>query len=194
MLYFSSDIHFNNEDTLKKDNRPFKSIKEFDKEIIKIWNKQVKKDDVIYIVGDFVDCHGENDDSWKKSINYVKKIKAEVILIMGNNEDRVVKYFFNNNFESFKKYCIEVGFKDVFKDAIVKINDIDFYLIHKPKNYKEGMLNLFGHIHRSGGLYKPFGFNVDCDLNHFRLLDENDIMHLLYMKETYWDKDKNLHM
>ena len=42
------------------------------------------------------------------------------------------------------------------------------------------------------GIYKSFGFNVGCDLNHFKLYSENDIKQLLKMKSLYWDKDENL--
>ena len=192
MYYFSSDIHFNNEDTLKNDNRPFKNTKEFDKKIIQMWNKQVKKEDTIFVIGDFIDCHNEEDNSWEKSIKYVNKIKAPIVLIIGNNEERLIKFHFNNDFDSFRKYCLELGFKEVFKNLIVNFKNTDFYLIHKPKHHKEGIINLFGHTHRSTGIYKPYGFNVGCDLNHFRLLDEDDIMHYLYMKNKYWDKDVNV--
>ena len=194
MFYFSSDIHFSDKDTLLNDNRPFKSTKQFDKFIIRTWNKQTKKDDTIYVIGDFVDCNGEGHDSWKKSILYVKKLKANVILILGNNEERVIKHYFNNNFEEFKKYCLSIGFKEVYKNLTISLNGITFYLVHKPKDYKKGYLNLFGHMHRSGGLYKPFGFNIGCDLNHFRLYNEKDIEHLLYMKEKYWNTDKSLNI
>lgn len=194
MLYFTSDIHFDDEDTLINDNRPFKSTKSFDRCFIKMMNKQAKKGDTIYVVGDFVDCNGENHDSWKKSILYVKKIKADVVLIMGNNEDRVVKYYFDNDFDKFRDYCLSIGFKDVCKNMIIRFNKKEFYLVHKPIHYNPDILNLFGHIHRSGGLYKPFGLNVGCDLNHFRLYSEEDIEFMLNMKSTYWDKDRNLNM
>ena len=108
MKFFSSDIHFDDMDTIVNDNRPFKSTKSFDKYIIRTWNKQVKKDDVIYVIGDFVDCDGEGYDSWKKSLYNVKKIKASVILIMGNNEERVVKYFFDNDFEKFRMLSVRI--------------------------------------------------------------------------------------
>lgn len=192
MYYFSSDTHFNDENTLKTDNRPFKSVKECDKAIIKTWNKQVKKGDTIFVIGDFIDCDGEGYDGWKKSIHYVRKIKAPVILITGNNEDRVIKYYFNGNFEEFRKYCLEVGFKEVYKSLDISFNNTNFHLVHKPKHHKENVLNLFGHTHKSTGIYKPFGFNVSCDLNHFRLLSENDIMHYIYMKNKYWDEDSNV--
>ena len=65
MYYFTSDTHFCSEATLKSDGRRFKNAKQFDKYVLKIWNKQTTKDDTIFVVGDFVDCHGEKCDSWK---------------------------------------------------------------------------------------------------------------------------------
>lgn len=190
MNFFTSDTHFNDAYTLEVDNRPFKTAKKFDKYVISTWNKQAKKNDTIYVVGDFVDCDKELDkENWKKAIKYVKKIKANTILILGNNEERVIKHWFNNNFEDFRNYCLNLGFKEVYKDLILEICNMQFYLTHKPKNRREDMLNLFGHNHRSCGLYKPFGFNIGCDLNHFRLFDENDIQKFLNMKKEFWDKD-----
>ena len=194
MLYFTSDVHFNDKDTLINDNRPFKTTKQFDKYVIKTWNKQVSKNDTIYVIGDFIDCNNDSDENWRDSILYVKRINANVILIMGNNEDRVVKYFFNNDFDKFREFCLSVGFKEVYKSLDLSFMDKDFYLVHKAINYKKGVINLFGHSHRSCGLYKPFGLNIGCDLNHFRLYSESDIKHMLCMKEKYWDNDKNLNM
>ena len=194
MIFFTSDAHFLDYDTIVNDNRPFKLVKECDNFLIKTWNKQAGKNDTIYFIGDFVNCDGENSTSWQKSINYVKRIKAQVVLIIGNNEQRVIKYFFNDNFNLFKQFCIDVGFKDVLTSCEIDVENYHFNLVHKPKDCKKGMLNLFGHMHRSGGLYKPFGFNIGCDLNFFRLYSQKDILHLIYMKNTYWDKDKNLHL
>ena len=194
MNFFTSDIHFSDLTTLKSDLRPFKNTKQFDKHIIKTWNKQAKKSDTIYVVGDLIDCDGENHDEWKTSSLLIKKIKANIILIMGNNEDRIVKYFFNNNFELFKEYCLNLGVKEVHKNLLIKMRDKEFYLTHKPFDYKSDYLNLFGHTHAAGGIYKPFGLNVGCDLHHYRLISENEIFHLLAKKEKFWNKDKHLNM
>ena len=67
-----------------------------------------------------------------------------------------------------------------------------FFITHKPKDCSNYCLNLFGHSHRAMGVYKSFGFNIGCDLNHFKLYSEKDIGFLIYMKNTYWDKDENL--
>lgn len=194
MFFFTSDTHFYNQEDLILDFRHFKTAKAFDKFVIKTWNRQVKKDDTIFVIGDFVDCDGKGFDGWEKALSYVKKIKAQVVLIMGNNEDRVVKYYFDNNYNKFREYCLKLGFKDVKKNMMLTFNGQDFFLTHKPINYKKGVFNLFGHMHRAGGLYKPFGINVGCDLNHFWLYSEKDIQLLMDMKKEYWDKDKNLNM
>ena len=194
MYFFSSDTHFSDESTLKVDMRPFKNTKTFDNYVIKTWNRQAKAGDTIFVIGDFIDCDGEGHESWKKSILFVKKLKADVVLVMGNNEDRVVKYYFNNNFDKFREFCLNLGFKEVYKNHTLTMRGIDFYLTHKPFDTKPDMLNLFGHTHRSGGLYRPFGFNIGCDINHFRLYSEDDIFHLIDLKQKFWDKDKHLHM
>lgn len=194
MNYFTSDTHFGDDSILEQDLRPFKNAKQFAKKLISTWNKQTKKDDIIYVVGDFLDCDGAGCDSWKNSLELVKKIKAKVVLILGNNEQRVIKYYFNNNFEKFKEYCLGVGFKDVLSNVVIKMRDMEFFLTHKPFDYNPNYFNLFGHMHAAGGLYKPFGLNVGCDLSHFRLLSENDIFHFIEKKARFWDNDKHLNM
>ena len=52
MYYFSSDTHFDNENTLKNDNRHFKNAKQFADKTIKLWNNQTRKSDA-----NFVDCN-----------------------------------------------------------------------------------------------------------------------------------------
>ena len=193
MYFFTSDTHFNDDDTLLVDNRPFKSAKHFDNFVIKTWNKQARKKDTIFVIGDFVDCDGPDRDNWKKSILYVQQIKANVVLIIGNNEERVIKNWFNNNFEEFRKYCLSIGFKEVYTNHIIEVCNRKFFLTHQPKFRRPDMLSLFGHTHRSCGLYKPYGFNIGCDLNHFYLFTEKDIQKFLDMKARYWDKDENLH-
>lgn len=192
MKFFTSDLHLNSDQILKTDNRPFKSPKHFCKFLISLWNKQTKFGDIVYVIGDFFDCHEETCDNWQKCFCFLKKLKAKAVLITGNNEQRIIKNYFNNNFEDFKIYCIKNGFLDVKQNFKVLIENKEFYLTHKPKDCDKTTSNLFGHSHRAMGLYKSFGFNIGCDLNHFRLYSEEDIKRLLYMKNTYWDKDENL--
>lgn len=189
MNFFTSDTHFGSEDTLKRENRPFKNSQEFDNYVIDLWNNQSNKQDTIYHLGDFLNYNSNDKSSWKQTLNYAKKLKAKVVLIIGNNEQRVIENHFNSDFESFKRYCLELGFEDVKNDCEIVMNEQKFYLNHYPRNHKNDFINLFGHVHRATGIWKPYGLNVGCDLNHFFLYSQNDIFRLLELKTKYWDND-----
>lgn len=192
MIFFTSDIHLGDQPTVENDLRPFKNAKVMAKQLIKCWNKQAKRGDIIYIIGDFIDCDADGFDGWKEYLPWVKKLKADVVLIMGNNEDRVVKYYFNNNFDDFRNRCLELGFKNVFKTLDLEVGGRIMHLVHKPLHHKKDVINLFGHVHAAGGIYRPFGINVGCDLFGYRLLSEKDVITLLDKKEKFWSKDKHL--
>lgn len=192
MYFFTSDIHLGDALSVKADNRPFRSDKQFEKFLIKSWNKQAKKNDTIFVVGDLFDCHSKTDPYFLKKLNFIKKIKANIILVMGNNEEKIINYFYNGNFDEFKKVLISCGIKDFQKNYYVDICEQTFFLTHKPKEHHSEYLTLFGHSHRSMGIYKSFGFNIGCDLNHFLLFSEDDINALLKAKKDYWDHDYNL--
>ena len=192
MRYFISDIHLNDLGTFNREHRPFKNCQTFQKFLIKTWNKQATKQDEIFIVGDLFDCDNQHSTGWKTSTDFIKKIKAKIVLIIGNNEERIIKYFFNNNFKQFAQWCKENGIKEVHKHLLIDFHNQKIFLTHRPENCKENMLNFFGHIHKAGGLYRPFGINLACDLNYFKLFSEEYLLFLLNEKQTFWNTDISL--
>lgn len=192
MYFFTSDIHLGDAVSVKADNRPFKNDKQFEKFLIKSWNKQAKKGDTIFVIGDLFDCHSKTNPYFLNKLWFVKKIKADIVLIMGNNEEKIINYFYSGNFDALKEILLSCGIKDFQKDYYVNICKQKFFLTHKPKDHHPKLLTLFGHSHRAMGVYKSFGFNIGCDLNHFLLFSEEDISSLLDAKKEYWDGDNNL--
>lgn len=192
MIYFTSDSHFNDKKLIERESRPFKSTKLGDKYIIKTWNKQAHKSDIIYVIGDFISYSDWYPNIYLKGLMYIKKIKAKVILIIGNNEERLIKSKFNNNFEEFKDFCLTLGFTDVKKEEFLELKKYKFYLNHYPKNHKENYINLFGHIHKLGGIYKPYGINISCDMNFLQLYSLDDIIELLKLKKDIEKSDPDL--
>lgn len=192
MNFFTADIHFCDESTMKSDNRPFENIKAYDNFIIKNFNKMAKESDTIYIAGDLLDCDGPDANEWIKGLKLIKKIKAGIVLIMGNNEQRIVKYFFNNDYEAFVKCCLAYGIKEVHKSLDVEFGGKKFHLVHQIKDGVKNKINLFGHTHLCSGLYHPYGLCISTDLNHFRLFTEEIIMGYLQRKVDYWQPDENL--
>lgn len=188
-FWFTSDTHFGCDDTLVRENRPFKSSKEFNREVSNMWSKKVHSDDILYHLGDFTNYNKSNMEVWEEGLKVVKDISCKVVLIVGNNEERVIDSIFNNSFEDFRSYCKNIGFHNVVKEYEIEIRGIRFYLNHYPSRHRDGFINLFGHTHRATGLYKPFGLCVCCDLNHFELFSEDELFRLLDDKERYWDAD-----
>ena len=180
MNFFTADSHFSTSDmsVLLRDYRPFNSLEEMNDEIIKIWNRQASEDDIIYHLGDFVNYNWIDMD-YEPRLKFVQKIKAKIVLILGNNEKRIMKNEFDNDFEKFKKYLLELGFFDVFENELtVEIGENSFKLVHEPVNAdKTSKYNLFGHIHRCV-LVKRYGFNVGVDNHNYSLFSENDVLEL----------------
>ena len=191
--WYTADTHFGNDsnDSLIRDMRPFKDIAEYTAEQVRIWNEQASSDDTIYVLGDFCNYNGHEKD-FRSGLTVSKLVNANIILVTGNNEERVIDIHFGGDFDRFREYCLtcpEFRFKDVIRNTYIDINGIRFFLTHKPSDHDKTCLTLFGHVHRGLGLYRPFGFNVGTDLNHFHLFNDDDIMFLMEQKRKYWDID-----
>ena len=192
MYYFTGDLHWGSDDILFRENRPFANINDFIDFCIVNWNIQLTKDDVLWILGDFVNYNNHcklSKDELSKILGIVKRLNCKIILIIGNGEERIIEELFNNNFEKFKSFCISAGITDVMYDAIIKMKGRKFYINHYPHKHRQDMLNLFAHTHRVTGLWKPYGLNLGCDLNHFRLFSETEVLRLIELKEKWWDVD-----
>lgn len=194
MKFFTSDLHFGSDESIITDARPFKDASDFENQVIKQWNKVTRKDDVIYVIGDLIDCHSADTLKPVKELEVVKKIKAKIVLILGNNEERIIKYHFDDDYDKFREHCLALGYLDVKREDDIIIGGVEFHLTHKAKDHVEGKLNLFGHSHKAMGQYKSFGFHIGCDLNNYQPYSEKDIMKLVQKKYEYWDKDQNLRL
>jgi len=191
MNFFTADIHFCDELSLREDNRPFKSIKEYDKFVVKTWNKTANKNDTIYVAGDLLDCNGKNTHEWEQGLKLIRKIKARIVLIIGNNEQRIIDLFFDGNFEKFKQACLENGISAVYTKYDMTIKGKKFHIVHQAVDCDKNKINLFGHTHLCSGLYHPYGLCISTDLNHFRLFTEEILFGYLKRKKDYWEADGN---
>ena len=191
--FFTADQHFGDDsfNILEREMRPFKTPDESRDRQLETWNTQATDSDIIYAVGDFCN-YNSLETNYESGLKVAALVKANIILITGNSEDRVIKNHFGGDFESFRVYCIEeCGFSEVRKEDYVTINGRRWHIVHKPVDCVDDCLNLYGHTHRGGGIYRPYGFNVGADLHHFRLVSEADLDNLLDQKE-WWDKDDDI--
>lgn len=80
-IYFTSDLHFGHDAIIKLCNRPFESVSEMDEQLIQNWNKTVRKQDKVYVLGDFFMYHKK-----AKLREIVSRLNGTKILVKGNHD------------------------------------------------------------------------------------------------------------
>lgn len=182
-VWFTSDTHFGSERTLTLSKRPFASVKEMDREMIKNWNEIVNEDDVVYHLGDFGDYER------------VKDLNGNIILLFGNYErqDNVSK-----------DYIIKLGFSDVetgfnitkifnyIKSKIYSEDKLYLNMSHEPSNinnyFCKNEFNIFGHIHKLQ-MVKRLGLNVGVDCHNFKPIDLDTVLFYRNAIRNFYDEE-----
>lgn len=79
MIYYIADTHFGHENIIEMCNRPFSNVDEMNNVMIERWNKKIKGNDTVYVIGDmFFRC------SDPESI--MKQLKGKKRLLNGNHD------------------------------------------------------------------------------------------------------------
>lgn len=100
MRYYISDLHFYHANmNTQMDQRGFASFEEMNEYMIEQWNRKVKKNDEVVILGDFSIAKGE------KTNELLQRLKGKKYLIVGNH-DRFLndKTFDRNLFKWIEPY------------------------------------------------------------------------------------------
>ena len=135
--FFIADLHFGHGNCLKFDARPWDTIDEMDAAIIKKWNRKVRPEDHVYVLGDFA---YKNRTPVRE---YTGKLHGHIHLIRGNHDKRSPEY----------EDCFEevVDYKEMTVEAygerypvIMSHYFMPFYHAHH-----HDAIMLHGHTHRT---------------------------------------------
>ena len=86
MRYYISDCHFFHRNMVKKmDQRPFSTLEEMHEHMIRQWNKRVRKNDEVVILGDFSYGTGEETNA------LLQELPGKLYLIIGNHDRRFLE-------------------------------------------------------------------------------------------------------
>ena len=133
--FFISDLHLGHANCIRFDCRPWDSVEEMD--IIGRWNRKVRKEDHVYVLGDF------SYKSRSKVSDYIKQLNGSIHLIRGNHDKRS---------EEYESCFFEV--KD-YKDLAVTANGVkcrlilSHYFIPFYNGVRHGAFMLHGHTHKT---------------------------------------------
>lgn len=163
MYYFTSDNHFFHTNIISYCNRPFSSMEEMNKEMIKRWNERVSPEDFIFHLGDFgLSKSSEAPDAPKNPLETIKKqLNGNIIFLAGNHDGN------NKN-------------RSIIESLIIKHGGKRIYLTHDPKFYRKDFeWNFCGHQHGNEGTFRKIGKSIIVDLSvecwNYYPVDINDI-------------------
>ena len=78
-IFYIADTHFDHANILKMSNRPFSGIEEMNEALVENWNRKVKGNDTVYIVGDLFFRTTDPE-------RILKRLKGKKFLIEGNHD------------------------------------------------------------------------------------------------------------
>lgn len=151
-----SDHHFNHENIIRFEDRPFDSTNEMDEYMVKQWNAVVGVNDIVYHLGDF-----SMGLSIEELTSLISRLNGEIILIRGNHD----RYG--------TKKLLGAGFKEVINQRLI-IGE--YILTHRPipevGDYSK-YINIHGHIHSRNKKDKDRYINVSVEQLNYKpmLLD-----------------------
>lgn len=135
--FYIGDWHYNHENAIKFDARPFCDVSDMNKQLVTNWNKVVTNNDIVYIVGDMF---------WKVSQENVKNVidslHGEKILIAGNHDN-------TSYYKYFKKVSEYMDIKDNNHHIILCHYPIVFYRNHYYKDDSQRTYHFYAHVHNT---------------------------------------------
>lgn len=139
-IFLISDTHFNHKNIIKYCNRPYWSVQEMNSELIKNWNRVVKKQDTVFFLGDFSLGH---------EFSYFSLLNGHIFFVKGNHDQE------------------KVAGNQTYEHIVLEYNGWQFYLVHDPKDIPSEFpgWGLTGHVHNNHGAFiNPETMNVNVSV------------------------------
>ena len=128
-IFVIADTHFGHTNIIKYCDRPFQTVEEMDKTMIKNWNETVSNKDVVLHLGDV----GIGSKQYISDI--VGRLNGKKILIMGNHDQWSEQAYRDMGFHTVSRFPI--------------IYDGCYIMSHAPLLLSETTpyFNVYGHVH-----------------------------------------------
>ena len=176
---WTADLHFGHANIIKYTNRPYPDVHTMNESLVYNWNRKVKSDDLVYIVGDFCFKNSkggkEGEGLTNKPQYYINRLNGIKVFVKGNHD--------RNN-----------GLKTCIEKISIRHGNFHILMVHDPKNCDMNFpLHICGHVHEkwkfnraiedSTGRITDF-INVGVDVNNFMPVTWEEI----FREYKYWLK------
>lgn len=151
-VFFIADLHLQHKNILHHSKeriiamklKDVNDIDGHDEYIINLFHSQVKRNDHVYILGDFI---LSNQETSKKIIQKIKSKGCKLHLIIGNHDKSTERFY--NDFESIEYIKVANFKKTVF--PFIEEDNFQIVMCHYPMkswfNKCRGSLMMYGHVH-----------------------------------------------
>jgi len=133
--FYISDTHFSHEIIIKFDGRPFENAEEMNEILVSNWNSVVEKDDVVYLLGDFMWRFRDEDFYFAKRLNGRKR------LIKGNHD--------RTHNKNFKRLFEDISYYDKIKDGNETVILSHYPMVAYDGGFRGRNVHLYGHVHNT---------------------------------------------
>jgi len=185
--WFSSDIHDSHVNSIRFTQRPFETIEEMMATIITNFNKKVRPEDVLYLLGDI--SLGKKE-SWANFLDSL--VCKNVILILGNHDrwnsipkDKILMAAESMRIRVYGRTLLlsHYPYRCSWFRAFWKRLHPSVRSIKRPKD--TGLWLLHGHDHRKTPLcdYHPRQINVGVDAHNFNPVSIEEIIRIIQRQE-----------
>lgn len=171
MIYFTSDLHFGHESVLKFCDRPFANLKEMERALIGRFNRIVKKEDTVYILGDFA-----YKIPAKEADKILQKLNGHKTLLIGNHDRNYDPALFDEicHYKHTHYNCYQLSLMHYPMMEWKNSRHGSLQLHGSPQLHEilqlQESLQLHGHIHSGDGKrryynlsgFKGDNYNQDC--------------------------------
>lgn len=172
--WVTSDLHFFHKNIMvysPKYRGHFRDVEEMNTFMINEWNKNVKPEDTVYILGDFAFTNTEY------AVKTLNRLIGNKILIKGNHDEKLVKdQKFRDCFVSVYPY---------YEMSHLGTNIVMFhYPILEWNRMHRGAVHLYGHVHGSKTGLEPYrAMDVSFDATGNVVSDLDDVVTKLLKNE-----------
>lgn len=126
-----ADTHFGHERIIAYERRPFANVDEMDAAMVRLWNRVVGDEDIVWHLGDVAVCGAE------RTRELVRALRGRKYLVLGNHDLSRTPTFWKR-----------AGFLEVFVGPVALPR---FLLSHEPVvRLPDGLTNFHGHCHGRG--------------------------------------------
>ncbi|MDI9632741.1 MAG: metallophosphoesterase family protein [Methanolinea sp.] len=145
-IFLVADLHFNHARIIGYCRRPYRSVSEMNRDLVRRWNAVVGPGDTVYCLGDFC-MRGD-------PLRFIRALNGRKVFIRGNHDTPLLKARHH---------------------SVLSYGGIDFYLVHDPATVPASWNGwvIHGHTHNNRMDTYPFingvtrTINVSCECTGF---------------------------